>query len=264
MSIRKFVAEAMGTALLVIFAVGAATLMFGFKLAGTSTAAGVVTTAMAFGLVLLALAYALGPISGCHVNPAVTIGFLVSKRISMRDAVGYWIAQFVGGIVGAVALWGIFESSTQYTESVGLGTDGYDNQSMIHLGVAGAFVAEVILTFLFVYVVLETTRRVQSAAVAGVAIGMALTVVHLFGIPLTGTSVNPARSFGPALVVQGDALNQVWLFIVAPLLGGAVAALVSMYLREADEVVADAPAIDVRDAATVPDGDGAKAEHATA
>lgn len=264
MPIRKYVTEALGTALLVFFAVGTATLMFGFKLAGTSTAAGVVTTAMAFGLVLLALAYALGPISGCHVNPAVTIGFLVSKRISVRDAIGYWIAQFAGGIAGAVALWGMFESSTQYTESVGLGTDGYDNQSMIHLGVAGAFVAEVVLTFLFVYVVLETTRRVQSAAVAGVAIGMALTVVHLVGIPLTGTSVNPARSLGPALVVRSDALNQVWLFIVAPLIGGAIAAGVSRYLREADEVVAEAPAIDVREVATAPDGDGAKAEPATA
>ena len=248
MSIRKLVAEALGTALLVIFAVGTATLMFGFQLAGSSTAAGVVTTALAFGLVLLALAYALGPISGCHVNPAVTIGFLVSKRISTRDAIGYWVAQFVGATAGAVLLWGMLESSTQYTESVGLGTDGYESHSMIHIGVAGAFAAEVVLTFLFVYVVLETTRRAQSATVAGIAIGMALTTVHLVGIPLTGTSVNPARSLGPALVVRSDALNQVWLFIVAPLIGGALAAVASLWLREDTTSATDQAAVDVRDA----------------
>lgn len=248
MSARKLIAEAVGTALLVIFAVGAATLAFGFKLAGSSTSAGVITTAVAFGLVLLALAYALGPVSGCHVNPAVTIGFLVSKRMSVRDAVGYWVAQFVGAMAGALVLWGIFESSTQYTESVGLGTDGYDSHSMIDLGVGGAFAAEVVLTFLFVFVVLETTRRAQSAAMAGLAIGMALTVVHIFGIPLTGTSVNPARSFGPAMIVRGDALNQLWLFIVAPLVGGAVAALASIYFGAHDDD--EAPAIDVREAAS--------------
>lgn len=249
MSVRKLVAEALGTALLVIFAVGAATLSFGFKLTGASTSAGVVTTALAFGLVLLALAYALGPVSGCHVNPAVTMGFLLAKRMSLRDAIGYWVAQFVGGIAGALVLWGVLESSTLYTKSVGLGTDGYDAQSMIHLGVGGAFAAEVILTFLFVFVVLQTTRHVESAAVAGLAIGLALTVVHIFGIPLTGTSVNPARSLGPALVVREDALNQVWLFIVAPLIGGACAAVASRFLVE--ERPDASAAIDVRSSADV-------------
>ena len=250
MSVRKLAAEAAGTALLVIFAVGAATLSFGFKLTGASTSAGVVTTALAFGLVLLALAYALGPVSGCHVNPAVTVGFLLAKRISLRDAVGYWIAQFAGGIAGAIVLWGIFESSTQYTESVGLGTDGYDAHSMIHVGVAGAFLAEVILTFLFVFVVLQVTRQVESAAVAGLAIGLTLAVVHIFGIPLTGTSVNPARSLGPALVVRGDALNQVWLFIVAPCVGGAIAAYASRFLVS-DTAPVDV-AVDMRDTVAAP------------
>ena len=250
MSVRKLVAEAVGTALLVIFAVGAATLSFGFKLTGASTSAGVITTALAFGLVLLGLAYALGPVSGCHVNPAVTVGFLLAKRISLRDAVGYWVAQFAGGIAGAVVLWGIFESSTQYTESVGLGTDGYDTHSMIHVGVTGAFFAEVILTFLFVFVVLQVTRHVESAAVAGLAIGLTLAVVHIFGIPLTGTSVNPARSLGPALVVRGDALNQVWLFIVAPFVGGAIAAIASRFL--VPETAPSDVAVDMRETVASP------------
>ena len=248
MSVRKLAAEAVGTALLVIFAVGAATLSFGFGLTGSSTSAGVITTAMAFGLVLAGLAYALGPVSGCHVNPAVTLGFLVAKRLEVREAVGYWIAQFAGGIAGAIILWGVFESSTQYTKSTGLGTDGYDSHSMIHLGVGGAFIAEVILTFLFVFVVLQVTKRVQTAAVAGLAIGLALATVHLFGIPLTGTSVNPARSLGPALVVQGDALKQVWLFIVAPLIGGAIAALASVYFVEDATETIEQGSVDVREA----------------
>ncbi|HVV36692.1 MAG TPA: MIP family channel protein [Acidimicrobiales bacterium] len=229
MSVRKLAAEALGTALLVIFAVGAATLSFGFKLTGTSTSAGVVTTALAFGLVLAALAYTLGPVSGCHVNPAVTVGFLVARRISWRDAVGYWIAQFVGGIAGALVLWGVLESSPQYTKSVGLGADGYNAQSMLHVGVLGAFAAEVILTFLFVFVVLQVTKHTDVAAVAGLAIGLTLTIVHIVGIPLTGTSVNPARSLGPALIVHGEALKQLWLFIVAPMVGGALAALASTF-----------------------------------
>jgi aquaporin Z len=237
---------------LVIFAVGAATLSFGFGLTGSSTSAGVITTAMAFGLVLLALAYALGPVSGCHVNPAVTLGFLVAKRISTRDAIGYWIAQFAGGLAGATILWGVFESSTKYTESTGLGTNGYDSHSIIHLGVAGAFIAEVILTFLFVFVVLQVTKQVQSAAVAGLTIGLALATVHLFGIPLTGTSVNPARSLGPALVVRGDALNQVWLFIVAPLIGGAIAAVASVFFIEEKTETAEQAAVDVREDAKPP------------
>jgi aquaporin Z len=228
---RRLFAEFLGTALLVIFAVGTATLSFGFKLAGSSTSAGVVTTAFAFGLVLLALAYTLGPISGCHVNPAVTMGFVVSRRMTIGDAIGYWIAQFIGGLVGAVALWAIFEGADGYTRStVGLGTDGWGKHSMIGLNAGGAFAAEIVLTFLFVFVVLGATSRIATPAAGGLAIGLALTVVHLLGIPLTGTSVNPARSLGPAIVVGGDALSQVWLFIVAPLIGGAIAAIVYWFL----------------------------------
>ena len=179
---------------------GTATLSFGFKFAGASVSAGVVTTAFAFGLVLLALVYTIGPISGCHVNPAVTIGFVVSKRMALSDAIGYWIAQFAGGIVGAIILWAIFQGAPSYSrKTTGLGADGWGKQSMIGLNGGGAFAAEVVLTFLFVLVVLSATSYVASANFAGLAIGMALTAVHLFGIPLTGTSVNPARSLGPAI-----------------------------------------------------------------
>ena len=231
MATRKLAAELLGTAILVFFAVGTATLAFGFKLDGGSVSAGIVMTAMAFGLVLLALVYAFGPISGCHVNPAVTIGFVASKRMTINDAVGYWIAQFVGGIVGAVALYAVFSGSPGYSRKVqGLGTDGWGAHSIIGLNAGSAFAAEVILTFLFVLVVLAATSHVASAGFAGLAIGLALTTVHLIGIPLTGTSVNPARSLGPALIVGGDALSQVWLFIVAPLIGGVLAAGVYLAL----------------------------------
>jgi aquaporin Z len=228
---RKLVAEALGTALLVFVGVGVATLSFGFKFAGFSTSAGVVATALAFGLVLVALAYTLGPITGAHVNPAVTMGFVASGRMSINEAIGYWIAQFVGGIAGATVLWAIFSGSPVYsTSTVGLGTNGWGKASMIGIHVGGAFATEVVLTFIFVLVVLTATSRIGSAGFAGLTIGVALVVVHLVGIPLTGTSVNPARSLGPAIIVGGEAIRQVWLFIVAPLVGGVLAALVYRYL----------------------------------
>jgi aquaporin Z len=202
-----------------------ATLSFGFKFDGGSVAAGVVATALAFGLVLLALAYVLGPVSGCHVNPAVTLGALLSRRIQPVEAVGYWVAQIAGGILGALLLWGLFSTSPLYSRSAtGLGTNGWGPASDVHIGAGGAFLAEVVLTALFVFVILGVTSKIGNAATAGMVIGLSLTVVHLIGIPLTGTSVNPARSLGPALIVGGRALSQVWLFIVAPLVGGVIAA----------------------------------------
>lgn len=235
---RKLVAEAVGTALLVFLAVGVATLSFGFKLTGSSTSAGVVATAFSFGLVLLALAYTLGPVSGCHINPAVTMGFLVSGRMKVTEAVAFWVAQFIGGILGALALWGIFSGAPSYsTSTVGLGTDGWGpHVSMVGIGVGGAFATEVILTFVFVLVVLLATSRIGSPGIAGLSIGFALTMVHLIGIPLTGTSVNPARSLGPAIIVGGKALSQVWLFLVAPPIGGAIAALFYRYMVPTEEV----------------------------
>jgi aquaporin Z len=233
---RSWLAEALGTALLVFFAVGTATLTFGFKVTGDSRSAGVVATAFAFGLVLMALVYAIGPISGCHINPAVTIGFLVAGKISVADAISYWISQVVGAIVGAAALFGTFHLAAHYSAStVGLGTDGYGSNSMIGVKAGGAFIAEVVLTFLFVFVILATTRRSSNATVAGLVIGLTLMLVHIIGIPIDGTSVNPARSIGPALFVGGSALRQLWVFIVAPLVGGIISALVYRLLYPAGE-----------------------------
>lgn len=236
MDLRKLVSEALGTALLVFVGVGVATLSFGFGLTGGSVSAGVVATALAFGLVMLVVAYALGPVSGAHINPAVTTGFLLAGRISVRDAVGYWVAQLVGAVVGAAVLRGMFAGAADYTtSSTGLGTNGFGGASMVGLGAGGAFLAEVVLTFLFVLVVLAATRKAAFAQVAGLAIGFALATVHLIGIPLTGTSVNPARSIGPALFVGGDALSQLWLFVVAPLVGGALAAVVARLFYPGEE-----------------------------
>ncbi len=242
---RSLFAEALGTALLVFFAVGTATLSFGFKVAGASASAGVVATALSFGLVLLVLVYSIGPVSGCHVNPAVTIGFLVARRITLPDAIGYWVAQVIGGIAGAAALFGVFNLTSGYDIGrVGLGADGYGTSSMVHAKAGGAFVAEVVLTFLFVFVILAVTRRASNAVVAGLVIGLSLTLVHLIGIPIDGTSVNPARSIGPAIFVGGSALRQLWVFIVAPLVGGVLAALAHqvLYPRGEEEAsVAPAP-----------------------
>src|SRR3984957_13772173 len=186
--IRKFAVEFLGTAILVFLAVGAATVMFGFKFDGGSVAAGVVVTALAFGLTLLALVYLIGPVSGSHVNPAVTIGALLTGRISLQEAAGYWIPQFAGGIVGALALWGTFTTSPLYHRATtGLGTVGYGSESMIHIGAAGGFIFETVLTAIFVFVVLRVTSEPADAATAAIAIGLTLTVVHLVGIPITGT-----------------------------------------------------------------------------
>jgi len=242
--VKKLIAEFLGTMVLVVIAVGVATESFGFHLFGLSFAAGVVATALAFGMVLVALVYAIGPISGCHVNPAVTLGFLATGRMKIQEGIGYLIAQFAGGIVGAYLLYWMFTTSPLYHKSIqGLGTDGYGTKSTLRVSQGGAFLIEVVLTAVFVLVVLFATHKAAIQGAVGVAIGFALLMVHLIGIPLTGTSVNPARSLGPALVVGGTALNQVWLFIVAPLCGAIVAAVIHMVLADLskDELV-DAPA----------------------
>jgi aquaporin Z len=229
---KKLVAELLGTAILVYFGCGVATLMFGFGLTGTVLAAGVVATALAFGLVLAGLAYAIGPISGAHVNPAVTLGMLLSRRIELPEAVGYWAAQFVGGIVGALVLYATFQGTPRYSRTgTGLGANGWGpGISSIGINWAGAFTVEVVMTAVFVLVILGVTAKGASPVVAGLMIGLTLAMVHLLGILMTGTSVNPARSFGPALIVGGTALHQVWLFIVAPLVGGVIAAVVHLAL----------------------------------
>jgi len=235
---RKLGAEFLGTMVLVVIAVGVATESFGFKLFGLSFSAGVAATALAFGLVLVALVYAIGPISGCHVNPAVTMGFIASGRMKLAEGVAYMVAQFAGAIAGAYLLYWMFTTSPLYSKSVqGLGTDGYGKQSHLFVSEGGAFLIEVVLTAVFVMVVLFATHKAAIQGAAGVAIGFALVIVHLIGIPLTGTSVNPARSLGPALVVGGTALSQVWIFIVAPLVGAIVAALIHLLLADSSQDV---------------------------
>ena len=237
---KKLAAEFVGTAILVIVAVGTATETFGFKLFGGSVAAGVAATALAFGLTLIALVYAIGPVSGCHINPAVTMGFLAAGRMKVAEGLAYMVAQVAGAIVGALILWQMVAQIPGYSRSVqGLGTDGWGKYSITNISEGGAFLVEVVITFVFVSVVLFATHKAAIQGAAGVAIGMALVAVHLIGIPLTGTSVNPARSIGPALIVGGHALDQLWLFIVAPLIGGIIAALVHMVIadRSKDELV---------------------------
>lgn len=231
---RKLSAELFGTATLVYVACGVATITLGTW--GQHFTGGIIATALAFGLVLAALIYAIGGVSGCHINPAVTMGMVVAKRMSIQEAAGYWVAQFIGGIVGALGLRVTLHESHGWKRTVdGLGQNGFgDAHSAIHISALGAFIVEMVLTALFVYVILTVTSKVVNGAIAGLVIGLTLTLVHLFAIPVTGTSVNPARSFGPALMVGGDALSQVWLFIVAPLLGGALAALTQRFLN-ADE-----------------------------
>lgn len=231
--LKKLLAEFVGTAVLVVIAVGVATESFGFHLFGLSTSAGIVATALAFGLVLVALVYAIGPISGCHINPAVTIGFISAGRMKVQEGLAYMLAQVVGGIAGAYLLYWMMTTSPLYHKAIqGLGTDGYGSKSQLHISQGGAFLVEVVLTAVFVMVVLFATHKAAIQGAAGVAIGFALMMVHLIGIPLTGTSVNPARSLGPALVVGGTALSQVWLFILAPLVGGIVAALIHMLIAD--------------------------------
>jgi aquaporin Z len=171
------------------------------------------------------------------------MGFLASGRMTFDEALGYWVAQFLGGLAGALVLFGIFETSPNYErKTTGLGTDGWGSHSFIHINAGGAFLVEVILTFVFVLIVLGATSRLGTPGFAGLAIGLGLTLVHLIGIPLTGTSVNPARSLGPAIIVGGDAAKQVWLFIIAPLVGGILAAFVYRYLFAEDGTTAEADA----------------------
>jgi len=240
MNPRSLFSEALGTALLVFFGVGTATLTFGFKVTGTSMSAGIVATALAFGLVLLVLVYALGPISGCHINPAVTIGFLLapahhdhrSPRLLDRSA-HRWHRR-CGGAVRDVS------SELDLHDDDGAGgrrvRRAFPGRPECGRGVPGRGHLDVHLCA--VLVVLAATRRVENATVAGIAIGLALTLVHIIGIPLTGTSVNPARSIGPALFVGGDALTQLWVFIIAPLVGGALSSLVYLLLYPEGEIEA--------------------------
>ncbi|MBO5869240.1 MAG: MIP family channel protein [Clostridia bacterium] len=218
---KKYVAEFIGTFVLVLFACGTAAVV-GCQTQSIDSA--YILTALAFGLVIVAMAYSIGNISGCHINPAVSIAMLVSKKLSFKDFVGYVVAQFLGAIAGAATLMAFIGKEK------GLGANGlFEGDIVKSLGI------EIVLTFVFVIAILGVTSKVENGTVAGVVIGLTLTLVHIFGIYFTGTSVNPARSFGPALFVGGDALANVWVFVVAPLIGGVLAALVYNFLSSEKE-----------------------------
>ena len=209
---RSVAAEFLGTALLVFLAVGSAV--------GGIDAVGPVGVAFAFGFVLLALAYAIGPISGCHINPAVTLGVLLARGMTATEAAYYWVAQLVGGIAGAALLQLMTSGFGDVTDQTGtLGSNDWG----ANISAGGAFLLEVLLTFVLVAVILLVTGRSATPGFAGLAIGLTITAVHLIGIPLDGTSVNPARSLGPALFAGGESLAHVWLFLVAPLVGAVLA-----------------------------------------
>ena len=212
---KKYVAECIGTFVLVFVACGTAAAL------GCSAEpnAAYFLTAAAFGLVIVAMAYSIGNISGCHINPAVSIAMLVSGKMSIGDFFGYIVAQFAGATLGALALRGLLGPDS------GLGTNGlYDGKILASL------LIEIVLTFIFVIAILGVTSKIENGAVAGIVIGLSLTLVHILGIHFTGTSVNPARSFGPAIFVGGDALSSLWVFIVGPLVGGVLAALCYKFL----------------------------------
>ena len=219
-SIRKYIAEFIGTFVLVLFACGTAA-MTGCSTTSFDTA--YLLTALAFGLVIVAMAYSIGNVSGCHINPAVSIAMLISGKMSVKDFIGYVVSQFLGAIAGAGVLMAIIGTER------GLGANGLFENDILK-----SLIVEVILTFVFVIAILGVTSKVENGRVAGLVIGLTLTLVHIFGIAFTGTSVNPARSFGPALFVGGDALANVWVFIVAPLVGGALAAIVYKALDKAE------------------------------
>ena len=213
---KKYIAECVGTFVLTFLGCGTAMFL------GCGEPAGVVGTAIAFGLAVVAMAYTIGEISGCHINPAITLGVALSGRMSWKDAIGYWIGQIIGGIIAGALL--LLVANVVGKDLTGaLGSNGVANAG----GVGGAFLVEVIATFIFVLVVLGATdAKFGAGKPAGLAIGLSLILIHLVCINLTGTSVNPARSIGPALFAGGQALKDVWVFICAPLVGGALAACV--------------------------------------
>ena len=212
---KKYIAEFIGTFILVFMGCGSAMLL------GCDASGGHLAVALAFGLAIVAAAYVIGDVSGCHVNPAVSLAMLICKKLSASDFIGYVIAQIVGAIAGA----GMLKALTGFgiADLTGaLGSNGVAGAG----GVGGALIVEVVLTFIFIFTILGVTSSKDKGSVAGIVIGLTLAFVHIVGIPLTGTSVNPARSIGPALFAGGEALSNVWVFVLAPLAGAALAAVI--------------------------------------
>jgi len=219
-TLRKYLAEVIGTMVLVFMGCGSAVFL------GCGAEGGHLAVALAFGLSIVAMAYVIGGVSGCHINPAVSLGALLDKRISLNDFCGYVVSQIIGSVIGASLLKSVSVIS-------GIDKTGHlgSNLTAGAGGIGGALLVEVILTFIFVLTILGVTADESKGSVAGIIIGLTLTFVHIVGIPLTGTSVNPARSIGPAIFAGGGALADLWIFIVAPLAGAALAAFVYKVIK---------------------------------
>lgn len=215
---KKLIAEALGTMILVLFGCGSAVLM--------GAQIGMLGISLAFGLAIVAAAYGLGAISGAHLNPAVSLGMVTAGRMSFGEFIGYAIAQCAGAVIGALILMVIASGKADYSVAAnGLGQNGFGAGYLGEYSMGAALVFEFVMTFIFVTVILGATSAAAPGAMAGLAIGLTLAAIHLVGINVTGVSVNPARSFGPALLVGGKAVADLWVFILAPLAGGAVAGL---------------------------------------
>lgn len=224
--LKRGAAEFFGTFWLTFGGCGSAVLAAAFPDVGI----GLLGVSLAFGLTVLTMAYAIGHISGCHLNPAVTLGLAVGGRFNSKEILPYWIAQVLGAIAGAFVLYVIASGSATFSLAGGFASNGYAEHSPGGYTLLAAFVAEVVLTAFFLFVILGSTDRRAPAGLAPIAIGFCLTLIHLISIPVTNTSVNPARSTGPALFVGGWALEQLWLFWVAPLIGAAIGGAVYSWL----------------------------------
>ena len=216
---KRYMSELIGTMVLVLFGCGSAAI--------AGTVLGNLGIAMAFGLSIVAMAYVIGDISGCHINPAVSIGMWIDGRMEVKDLIMYIIFQCIGAIIGTAILAMLINSAPALGGymATGLGQNGFGAASSVGINLYGALITEIILTFVFVFTVLGVTRSEKTGVIAGIVIGLTLAFVHIMGIPLTGTSVNPARSLAPALFMGGVALQQVWVFIVAPIIGAVIAGL---------------------------------------
>ncbi|MGA2914313.1 MAG: aquaporin Z [Methanoregula sp.] len=223
--IKKYLAELLGTFVLVFIGTSSAVV------AGKHI--GFLGIALAFGISVLVMVYAIGHISGCHINPAITIAMLVNGKIPPKEAIIYIIMQCIGAIIASLLLLTIMSGLPGYNLATsGLGQNGYGTSSPDGYSLSSGFIAEVVLTFIFLIVVFGATSRKAPSGFAGIAIGFTLAIIHMVGIPITGTSVNPARSLGPALIVGGTALSQLWVFIIAPVIGALIAAVVWKNLFE--------------------------------
>lgn len=224
---KKYVCEFVGTLMLVLLGCGSAVL------AGKSI--GVVGIALAFGLAIVAIAYSVGRISGGHVNPAVSLAMFINKKMDVKDFCGYVVAQILGAFAGS-GLLALIVSMTKL-QNAGLGANGFGDLSGVGLTLVGALIVEVIATFIFVLVILGVTHNDKYSSKAGIVIGLVLTLIHIVTIVLTGTSVNPARSLAPAVLTGGEALSQVWVFILAPLVGGALAAFAWKFISKDEKEI---------------------------